>query len=226
MQDESCVSASMLFGELDMEDQPDLSPSAELRAGLPTERAADAAPAGPVFVSHSSRDADTAMQIVAALEAAGVACWVAPGDIAAGSDWNHSIMTGINQCRALLLIYSRHSVDSDPVKREVERAINRRVPVIPVRLEQAPPSAALEYMISAFQWVEAYPPPVDRHLKMIAGAVRRALALPHVAHAVDRNAPPKYVRGYRIIEVLGEGAWERFTKPSSALPSSALLPSS
>src|SRR4051812_32689443 len=107
-----------------------------------------AASAGPVFVSHSSRDAHVAMRIVTALEGAGVLCWVAPRDIPAGSDWNDSIMRAIVASAAMLLVYARDSATSDPVKREVERALNRGVPVIPLRIERAPPSPAMEYMIS------------------------------------------------------------------------------
>src|SRR5687768_11994699 len=67
-----------------------------------------------IFVSHSSRDAGAATAIVSSLESAGVVCWVAPRDIPPGSDWNHAIMTGFASCDALLLVYSRHAVDSDP----------------------------------------------------------------------------------------------------------------
>ena len=60
---------------------------------------------------------------------------VALCDAVRGADYNHSIMTGINACRAMILVFTRHSASSGPVEREVERALNRRVPVIPVRLE-------------------------------------------------------------------------------------------
>lgn len=109
-----------------MNDTPDISDPSSNRAEHPAESAAGSPakpPLGTVFISHSSRNAEAAMQMVTALEAAGVLCWVAPRDIAAGSDYNDSIMAGINNCRALLLIYSRHSAESDPVKREVERAL-------------------------------------------------------------------------------------------------------
>jgi hypothetical protein len=137
-------------------------------------------PAGvpAVFVSHSSRNADAAMSIVNALEAAGVACWVAPRDIPAGADYNGAIMAGINACRAMVLVFTRYSAESDPVAREVERVLNRRMPVIPVRLEQAAPSPALEFMISTSQWVDAFPPPLDRCLDAVVAAVKKAAWAP------------------------------------------------
>jgi hypothetical protein len=129
-----------------------------------------------VFVSHSSLDAAAAQSIVHALESAGMQCWIAPRDIPAGSDYNAAIMAGINACRVMVLVYSRHAIGSDPVHRELERAVARRNVVVPVRLENVPPSPALEFMISTRQWVDAYPPPLEQHLKNVVTAITRATA--------------------------------------------------
>jgi hypothetical protein len=128
-----------------------------------------------VFVSHSSRDAAVAMQIVRALERDGVRCWIAPRDIPAGADYSAAIMDGISKCRALLLVYTQHASDSDPVLSEVERARSRKAPLIPVRLEDVKPSPSLEFMISRFHWIDAFPPPLDDHLDELVRSVHHAL---------------------------------------------------
>src|SRR5580658_4078410 len=125
----------------------------------------------PVFISHSSVDSSAAAQIAATLEAANIPCWIAPRDIPAGAEYNAAIMDGLNRCRALILVYSRHSAASDPVLREVERATNRKIVVIPVRIENAPIAHGLEYLIAARQWIDAWPPPIDRHLPRLLGEV-------------------------------------------------------
>jgi hypothetical protein len=40
-----------------------------------------------VLLSYSSKDKPSADAICAHLEAAGIRCWIAPRDIAAGDDW-------------------------------------------------------------------------------------------------------------------------------------------
>ena len=127
-------------------------------------------------------------------------CWVAPHDVPPGGDYNHAIMTSIAACSAMVLVYSRHSVSSDPVAREVERALHRKVPVIPVRLEQAPPSLAMEYMISTAQWVDAFPPPLERHLEAIVAAVKpRPQARPrHAEGRPPRRRPTPTPRSTRL----------------------------
>jgi hypothetical protein len=110
-------------------------------------------------------------------------------------------MTAINSAQAMLLLLTRHSTDSGPVKREVERALNRRVPVIPVRLEPVPPSPALEYMISTSQWVDAFPPPLERHLEAVVAGVKKALGIAHATPRPDRNAGADHFgRPYFVME--------------------------
>ena len=124
-----------------------------------------------VFISHSSKDKVIADAACATLEARGIRCWVAPRDIAPGADWGASIIDAITECKVMVLIYSGNSNRSEQVKREVERAVFRNKILVPLRIEDVPPSKSLEYFISTPHWLDALTPPVQDHMARLADAV-------------------------------------------------------
>src|SRR5882672_2256836 len=58
------------------------------------------------FISYSTQDKATADAACAALEAAGIRCWIAPRDILPGADWGAAILDALDSCRAMVLIFS------------------------------------------------------------------------------------------------------------------------
>jgi adenylate cyclase len=131
-----------------------------------------------VFVSHSSKDKATADAVVAMLEARGIRCWVAPRDISPGADWSESILNAIYSTQLMVLIFSSNANASPQIKREVERAVYRGKPVIPLRIEDVAPTRALEYFISTPHWLDAFAPPLEKHLQYLADVVTRILEAP------------------------------------------------
>ena len=124
-----------------------------------------------VFISYSSKDREIAEAACAALEAKGVSVWIAPRDILPGGDWGASIVHAIADARIFVLVFSGHANASQQIKREVERAVNRGIPVVPVRVEDVKPTEALEYFISTPHWLDAFPPPMDEHMAYLADVV-------------------------------------------------------
>jgi hypothetical protein len=140
-----------------------------------------------VFISHSSLDRDAAYALCESLEAAQVPCWIAPRDIPAGSDWQGEIMEAISGTKMMLVLFSQNGNASANVSKEVTAAADARVPIIPVRLDDTPPSATLRYHLSGVHWLDAYPPPLDGHLSRIADLVRGRVA--RLAPQAPRPAP-------------------------------------
>src|SRR3974390_2807733 len=105
-----------------------------------------------VFVSYSSQDKPTADAACAALEAANIRCWIAPRDINPGRDYGESIINAIESARVCVLIFSSSANASPQIKREVERAVSKGLPIIPVRIEDVAPNRTLEYLISSPLW--------------------------------------------------------------------------
>ena len=128
-----------------------------------------------VFLSHSSKDKAWADAACAVLEGRRVRCWVAPRDIAPGTEWGASIIKGIDACRVLVLILSAHSNSSGQVRREVERAISKGLAVLPFRVEEVTPDGALEYAIGNTHWLDAFSPPVEHKMELLADSVEALL---------------------------------------------------
>ncbi|MDQ6624023.1 MAG: toll/interleukin-1 receptor domain-containing protein, partial [Verrucomicrobiota bacterium] len=129
-----------------------------------------------VFVSHSAKDKEVASKVVAHLEEAGLACWVAPRDVVPGADWGESIIDAIESSRVMVLIFSSNANNSSQIKREVERAVDKDVYTIPFRIDDIEPTRSLEYFISSSQWMDAFTPPLEQHLDKLARTVQAIIA--------------------------------------------------
>ena len=132
---------------------------------------------GPdVFLSHSTQNKTVADAVCATLERRGIRCWVAPRDIPGGENWGAAIIDGINRSKVMVVILSSDSNLSPQVMREAERAVNKRIPIIPLRIEDIQLSKELEYFLSAAHWLDALTPPLQYHLDTLADRVATLLS--------------------------------------------------
>lgn len=146
-------------------------------------------PRHDVFISYSSNDKLTADKICSFLETNGIRCWMTPRDVLPGSNWGESIIDAINGAKVMLLVFSANSNASNHIKREVERAVNRGNPVIPVRIEDVMPTKSLEYFISSQHWLDAYIPPLEKHLDHLATTLKMLLSKIGEETEVSKPAP-------------------------------------
>ncbi|MFT6407718.1 MAG: hypothetical protein ACJAQ6_001132 [Arenicella sp.] len=128
-----------------------------------------------VFISHSSIDKSIADAVTAALEQSQIRCWIAPRDILAGESWGGSIISAIETSQVMVIVFSSHSNDSKQVMREVERAVQKDVVVVPFRVENVQPSRDMEYFLSATHWLDAVTPEMDQHLKGLVKTIQTLL---------------------------------------------------
>jgi hypothetical protein len=127
------------------------------------------------FISYASKDKLIADAACAILESRGIRCWIAPRDILPGADWGESIVDALSHARVFVLVFSSHANASQQIRREVERAVNRGLAVIPLRIEDVAPTKSLEYFISTPHWLDAFSPPLERHLNYLADIIRHIL---------------------------------------------------
>ena len=146
-----------------------------------------------VFLSYSSRDKTWADAACAVLERHRVRCWIAPRDITPGDEWGAAIIKGLNGSRMMVLILSGHANASEQVRREVERAISRGMAVLPVRIEDVRPEGAMEFALGNRHWLDAFTPPMERQLELLARSVKTILGDGVKAGAASAPAEPAAV---------------------------------
>lgn len=151
-----------------------------------------------VFVSYSQPDRSQAFEIVSELEAQGIKVWVAPRDIAPSAEWAAEIIEAIGASKIMVLIFSGSSNNSPQVRREVERAVHRQVPILTVRLEDALPTKSMEYFLSAQHWLDAFPPPLSLYYAQLCRQVSVLLGAapapaPYAAAPSARRQNPRAV---------------------------------
>jgi serine/threonine-protein kinase len=142
---------------------------------VPSSSAAAGA-AAPVFISYASQDIAAADVVCAALETAGLPCWIAPRDVVPGEFYADAIVRAIDAAKALVLVLSKNSADSPHVLREVERASSKRHPLVSVRIDLAPLPSSLEYFLNTSHWLDASAAGIDSALPQVVAAVRHLVA--------------------------------------------------
>ena len=125
-----------------------------------------------VFISYSSKDKPIADGICANLEAAGLRCWIAPRDIAAGDDWPTAITAAISHSRVMVLIFSANSNTSKDVGREIILAANEDLTIIPFKIDDTIPEPGKQYYLARTHWLEAMNPPTKAHIKALVERVK------------------------------------------------------
>ena len=128
-----------------------------------------------VFISYSNRDKAVADALCATLESRKIRCWIAPRDIIPGTDYATSLIENLSVSRFMVLVFSQESNNSNHVMREVERAVSKGIPIIPLRIENVTPTKAMEYYLSTPHWLDAITPPLERHLQRLADTVQTLL---------------------------------------------------
>ena len=144
------------------------------------------------FISYSHVQkafADTLKQF---LNKNGIQTWMAPGDIPPGSKYAAVINHAVRDCSCFLLVLSNDSQNSQWVEKEVERAINYRKTLIPIKIEDMTLNDQFEFYIStdqiiAMQSIDEQSPDVKRLLNVIISCMKNPPA--RQEKAVREKAP-------------------------------------
>ena len=137
-----------------------------------------------VFISYASNDRTVADAICSALESKGIKCWMAPRDVMAGKEYGEEIIDAISRSRVILLVLSSSANASAQVRREVERAASKNIPITTFRIENIEPTKSLEYFVSSFHWLDATDCKPESRYHDLVNVIERLIA-PSEAGPVD-----------------------------------------
>lgn len=122
-----------------------------------------------LFISYSSQDQRIADDVCAVLEKYGISCWIDHRDIPPGIHWKGDIVDAIAECKMVLVLLSSQSNKSVHVPIELHiAAFDFQRAIIPLRIEDVPPSKELRYILTGHQQVNAFPPPLADYLEKLA----------------------------------------------------------
>ena len=128
-----------------------------------------------VFICYASPDKPVAEAVCATLESRHIRCWIAPRDVLPGTQWAEAIVDALDRSRVVVLVLSSSSNSSPQVIREVGRTASNNIPIIPLRIDDVPPSKAMEFFVSSHHWLDAQTPPLEKHLQRLADTVQQLL---------------------------------------------------
>jgi TPR repeat protein len=109
-----------------------------------------------LFVSHVTEDRAAATELVTELERRGIGCWVAPRDVRAGKPYDDEIAEAIDDCAAMLLVFSERCNESEYIRREITVAGEARKLIIPFRIENAQPKRGLRIRLADLHWIDGF----------------------------------------------------------------------
>jgi hypothetical protein len=80
-----------------------------------------------------------------------------------GSDYQDAIVDALDQSGAVVLVFSKNANDSGEIKRELALASEKKLFVLPVRIENAEPTKGFKYQLATRQYIDLF---ADREKNM------------------------------------------------------------
>lgn len=147
-----------------------------------------------VFISYSFVNKQTADAICHYFESSGLRCWYAPRDVRPGMDYRAEIMSAIEHCKCLLLVYTKESNDSPDVLNEVTAAFKAKIPILPFRVENVEMRPALAYYLNGVHWLDALIPPIENSIHILYQTVCAIVGNSIYSNEFDnkQNPTPQY----------------------------------
>ncbi len=131
-----------------------------------------------VFISSSSDDKDYVNNLCSCLEKNSISCWVAVRDSLPGKNYGASIIEAINNCKLVILVFTKNSNKSEFVHREIERAASKKKCIILLKLEEVEVAEEMELYVSDFHWFNAVNLEFNKFINTLIDVIKKNLNIP------------------------------------------------
>lgn len=128
-----------------------------------------------VFISYSTTDKKVADSIVDHLEQHEIECFIAPRDIEGGENYAKRLVKALDECLLVLLVASKRTNESDHVLNEIDIVIEKKIPILPIFIEEYELNDELRYYIGRKQRIMAVEHDIATYLPAILSAVEERL---------------------------------------------------
>ncbi len=140
-----------------------------------------------VFISYTTSDKQQAEKIVEYLEKHNVSCFIAPRDVEGGVNYAKFLVKALEECKLVLLVASQNTNNSDHVLNEVDIMIDKKIPVLPVFIEDYELNDELRYYIGRKQRIMAVENEFSTYLPAILTAVEERLPKKEAPVVVEKE---------------------------------------
>lgn len=103
-----------------------------------------------VFVSYSHDDRDRVVSEIQRLEASGISAWYDRA-IRPGSAWSHELAEALSGAQALVFFATRHSIESENCADEIVYALDEKIPVVTIYLDDVQLPSGLRLRLASRQ---------------------------------------------------------------------------
>lgn len=123
-----------------------------------------------IFISYDGHDVSLAEEICRGFESVNVKCWFKRRDYLSGNV--SEITDAIRRSDLMIMIYSRHSKNSNYVNTEVDVAFTENIPIIVFRIDKSELDGRLSFFLTDKHWVDAYPNLSQKSKQLISDSIK------------------------------------------------------
>ena len=143
---------------------------------------------GHIFISYSRRDSQFVDALRYQFESNGIPVWVDRTDIQGGSKWRSEIVQAIDEADSVVIVLSRHSIQSDNVRKELDVAEGFKARVIPLEIEPVAIPPDFQYQLAGLQRIE-FSKGFEAGFAQLLDALRKSPRPPHATSYMTPSPP-------------------------------------